>query len=30
MLMDLEPHKETGLDGLQAKFLIDNAQSIIK
>ena len=28
MLMDLEPHKATCLDGLQAKFLIDSAQSI--
>ena len=28
MLMELEPHKATGLDGLQAKFLIDSAQSI--
>ena len=30
MLMELEPHKATGLDGLQAKFLIDSAQSILK
>ena len=30
MLMELEPHKATGLDGLQAKFLIDSAQSIKK
>ena len=28
MLMELEPHKATGLDGLQAKVLIDSAQSI--
>ena len=28
MLMELEPHKATGLDGLQVKFLIDSAQSI--
>ena len=28
--MELEPHKATGLDGLQAKFLIDSAQSIKK
>ena len=26
--MELEPHKATRLDGLQAKFLIDSAQSI--
>ena len=30
MLMEMEPHKVTGLDGLQAKFLIDSAQSILK
>ena len=30
MLMALEPHKATGLDGLQAKFLIDSVQSIKK
>ena len=30
MLMELEPHKPTGIDGLQAKFLIDSAQSIRK
>ena len=30
MLMELEPHKATGLDGLQAKFLIDSAQSTKK
>ena len=28
MLMELEPRKATGLDGMQAKFLIDSAQSI--
>ena len=28
--MEFEPHKATGLDGLQAKFLIDSAQSIKK
>ena len=28
MLMELESHKETGLDGLQAKLLIDSAKSI--
>ena len=28
--MELEPHKATGLDGLQAKFLIDSALSIKK
>ena len=28
MLMELKPHTSTGLDGLQAKFLIDSAQSI--
>ena len=28
--MELEPHKATGLDGLQTKFLIDSAQSIKK
>ena len=30
MLMELEPHKAAGLDGLQAQFLIDSAQSIYK
>ena len=28
MLMELEPDKATGLDGLQVKFLIDSTQSI--
>ena len=28
--MKLEPHKATGLDGLQAKLLVDSAQSIKK
>ena len=28
--MELEPYKATGLDGLQAKFLIDSAQCIKK
>ena len=27
-LMELEPHKVTGLDGLPEKFMIDRAQSI--
>ena len=30
MLMESEPHKATGLNGLQAKFLIDSAKSIKK
>ena len=30
MLIELEPHKATCLDGLQAKFLVDSVQSIKK
>ena len=26
--MELEPHKATGRDGMQAKFMIDSSQSI--